>query len=1372
MCFHWLRIAAVIAFIGWQFAAGQTSQPAYSALQLDNRNGLSNSAVNCILQDRDGVLWIGTWDGLNRYDGQTFHVINFGGDDTRRGLVSNVVRELLEDRDNRIWITTVEGISRYDKATGTFSHFFYQENGPQGIGENGFGLVADTAGRLFARTPGETLMRYDADLDSFVAQPLQGVRTPLSDMRIDGSNRLWIRNSGGEVVACTLTAAGDFRTAYRLSPDQSATTGLHLANGFVFLSGAAGTLYRIEPGTVEPVPVADIGSPVSAISWYNGRYYVAVATQGVRVFDASFGSQSLPAGMQLLQDLKIRGWTTGNEQLLWVATDGNGLVRVSQYNNPFRTLSPHSTQSLPPVRAIAEVAGDLWVGTKGGGISILPNFVPQDTRRGTWHHHLNESLNNRDVFSIVHSTQNDLVYVGTDGKGLSIYDKHRHRLLNWSQLEGHQDFPLFGSVYAILEDPDGSLWVGTSGYGLIHLRTVRSPNGDIRVQFIRQYRYQACTGGLANDIVYSLCFGPANQLWVACRYGGLSLLDKASGQITNFKAFSYENSLSNNDVLSLCRDGADRLWVGTSYGLNYLSLADSDLRQPAFRHITHHEGLPNNTIHAITADDEGLIWVSTNKGLARINPDNGQVVQFQENDGLNRAEFSDGAVWKDALGYLYFGGIHGFSYFHPQQLPRDTSLPNLVIRSLRLGNQHPDESRYIVRKPGDGHVERHTLPRRENFFTAHIHALSYLYADRCEYVWMLEGHDQTWQYGRSDGYISYSNIPPGSYRLLVKWSNGSSLWTEAIPVIDLRIAPYWWQTWPFTVAVLVTLLGFAYWWYHDRKNKLNIRHRLQLERTLREKDEALHESQLNFFTHIAHELQTPLTLLVGAAEQLEHAQAAPATSPVRSQPLISLLRQHTSRLTYLVHQLLEFRKAQAGHITADYRHQDVSALLGRLCEVFRPLSAQQQNTYELAIPDGLQFAVDADKLEKIVFNLLSNAFKHGGPRKHVSFSARRDGSSPGTLHLEVANSGCRLAPQENERIFEQFQSSKSGAAGTYSTGIGLAFTRELVGVMGGSIRAAISDGWITFDVTLPIPSERHQDYHLSETEVPLPPIYTEMAAPATQPLDSAAYNQVALLEKLTDTQKKSVLVVEDEQDIRFLIRQVLQAHYIVYEACDGIEAISVLQQHPPDLVISDVMMPGMDGLTLCDKVKNTPSTCHIPFIILSAKSTLAQRNEGYEVGADAYLAKPFHASHLLVRVKNLFEQQARLHKRLQQADSLESMIRSGNSEHEKFLSDVVSAIMKHLENPELNAGMLEQALSMSKMQLYRKLKTISGMTPSEFIRHIRLRQATQLLINTQLTVNEIFYQTGFNNQSYFFREFKKQYGCSPNEYRSRTKITT
>ncbi|MBK1442192.1 response regulator [Parapedobacter sp. ISTM3] len=1347
----------------------QHLKPAYNIHQFDNRYGLSNSAVNCLLHDADGMLWIGTWDGLNRYDGKDFHVFNYQIKARSQGLISNIVQGLAQDRQRRIWISTVEGISSYDKSSGRFKHYFYQPVA-KGIREDEFEVAVDTAGVVYARTPQHGLARYDAGRDTFLACTLPSASVPLTKIQIDSSNRLWTLTQTGEAFVYELASTDTFRLVYQFPVKQYPITGLHEANGAIFLSDRLGNLYRITPGMLNYQHIASLGHSVGTMVWYDDRYYIALATQGILALDASFAPQPLDAGIGVLRAMNVRDWAVGKDQLLWVATDGNGFVRVSPRNNPFYTISPESMASRAPVRAILEVDGDLWVGTKGGGIAILRDFVPQRSHQDNWRQvSTTNNLVNNDVFAIVGSQTKGLVYIGTDGRGMAVYDRRRQKLYNWDALEGHENFPEFGSVYAIVEDHDGTLWVGTSGYGLLHLRVDETAAGRMHVTFIRQYQNVPQGEGLANDIVYSLCLGLDNQLWVACRYGGLSLLDKATGHITNFKAFTYVGSLSNNDVLSLYRDQRDRLWVGTSFGLNWISLHDVNDSVPAFQRITAADGLPNNTIHAITSDEEGHIWISTNKGLARIQPESGLVVQFQQNDGLQSAEFSDGAVWKDPLGFLYFGGIYGLNYFQPQQIPNDTDLPNLVIQRLQLGGWRMGDAEYQVLQPNGGTPPLFTLSRNQNYFSAEIHALSHLQADKCAYAWLLEGHDIEWQYHGADGKISYSNVPPGSYRLLVKWSNGSGVWTAATPMLDVHISPYWWLTWPALLTAAFVLVSIGYWLYNNHKNRLEIQHRLQLELSLREKDEALHENQLNFFTNIAHELQTPLTLVMGVAEQLENAPSV--SQPAKRQALIAMLRQQASRLTYLVQQLLEFRKAEAGHLQTDYRQLDVTALLTNLCQLFEPMSEQQHITYEYHVPDGLQLATDSDKLEKITFNLLSNAFKHAGSHEHIVFSASLN-KSLRILQLQVSNSGCQLAPGEALRIFEKFQTGKTHNAGHYSTGIGLAFTKELVSLLAGEIKATIAEGWITFRVALPIPAANdHQA--ADEPSRYLPSIYAEMATPAAPSLLNAAdYNKVALLEKLTEAHKRTVLVVEDEQDIRYLIREVLKPYYIIYEATDGMEAIGVIRNHPPDLIISDVMMPGMDGLSLCQKVKNAPSTCHIPFVILSAKGALEQRNEGYEVGADAYIAKPFHGSHLLIRIKNLFEQQHRLHQRLRHADSVENLVHTGNPEQDDFLEALVAQIMKHLENPALNAGILEEALSMSKMQLYRKLKTISGMTPSEFIRHVRLKQATHLLATTELTVTEIFYQIGFNNQSYFFREFKKHYGCSPNEYRSRLQINS
>ncbi|WP_257669642.1 two-component regulator propeller domain-containing protein [Parapedobacter tibetensis] len=1348
-----------------------TQKEAYILQQLDNRNGLSNSAVNCVFQDSDDMLWVGTWDGLNRYDGKGFHVFNYNDHNNgdQGSIGSNIIQHIVEDQRKNIWISTMEGISRYSKKTGGFHHYFYTRSKQHRIREQEFEVAVDTGGMVFARTAAHGLACYDAQADTFASLSLTGVQERIHKILFDAHNRLWVLSGRGMIHAFEHTSDRQFKPVYVYNGQDRSISDLFFVNGQFFFSTSDGTLYQVGANLMKPKSVASTGYGIKAMTWYNQHYYVAMVGQGYLVYNANFGPQaSISANLEPLETMKVTAWSVGNEQLLWAATDGNGILKIAPQTIPFASLSPAYVGVNKPVRAICEIDGSLWVGTKGGGISSVPDFDHDYPKTPAWKHlTANGELSNNSVYTIRQGS-NELVYIGTDGKGLSLYDQRTSQFLNWADLPGHAQCPDFGSVYAVREDPDGSIWLGTSGFGLLHLRFSRLSSGRPQVTFIQQYNYSGEEGGLANDIIYAICPGDGNDLWIACRYGGLSLLNRKSGEIKTFKAFTYEGSLSNNDVLSLYKDSKNRLWVGTSYGLNWISLEETRHIRPQFKSLTTSNGLPNNTIHAISEDDMGYIWVSTNKGLAKINPADISIAHYQETDGLQSNEFSDGAIWKDSQGYLYFGGIYGLNYFLPQDIRENTRQPNLVLAGLQFAGKPLNPDGYLVLRADRGTPENYAVHRNDNFFELELRALSFMRAEKCEYTWQLAGHDKIWHYAGTNGKISYSNIPPGNYTLLVKWSNGEGVWTTEQVAFHLHVKPYFWMTWPAFLGYALLLFAGGYLFYKNRKNKLEIRHHLKLEQKLREKDEALHQERLNFFTNIAHELQTPLTLIMGSAERFQHHDQEQGPAKKRSD-LLSILYQQASRLTYLVQQLLEFRKAEAGHLQAHYNTIDVSALLGNLTELFVPLSEQLGITFERQIPDGLTVTTDRDKLEKILFNLLSNAFKHSGKHEHIMMGVRFDADQQ-LLQLTVANSGCELGNDELERMFTKFQTGNKTNADRFSTGIGLAFTKQLVNLLGGNISASIDQGWITFQFDIPIPAQQAPNELPADGGNQSRPsfLYQNMTAvTSSEPaLATTEYNKIAMLETLTEAHKKTILLVEDEPGIRYLLRDILKDQYVLYEAGDGLEAVAFIKKQAPDLIISDVMMPGMDGLTLCNKVKNTPATCHIPFIILSAKGAMEQRTEGYEVGADAYIAKPFHSSHLRIRVKNLFEQQQRLHQLFKQTD-IGGIPASIDREHGQFLSALVQVIEQQLDNPMLNASMLEEALALSKMQLYRKLKTISSMTPAEFIRHIRLQHATKLLSTTQLTVAEIFYRTGFNNQSYFFREFKKQYHCSPNEYRSR-----
>lgn len=1320
-------------------AAG-SGQPPYYLIQLDNRNGLSNSAVNQLLMDSGDLLWAATWDGLNMYDGSSFHVFNYGKDNMVRSIGNNVVLQMSEDRRGDIWMSTVEGVSRYHKLTGRFSNYFYEKRQHSRISEQEYELVTDTAGQVFCLTRQDGLMYYNAERDSFVvcALPVSGDR--IAKAAFDPANRLWLLHADGRLEAYT-----QHGQQYKPFRQEQNISNFFIDNGKMYLF-AGNQVRQLDGYSLQPLLTASLPASVKAMCRYKDHYLLAWATQGFGVYNSDLQAVDfLKEEAAALQGTRITSWATGREEVLWCGTDGNGIYKIypqTRYFGEVRSINK-------PVRAFTEVDGALWVGTKGSGIISFPQQTPGERKPV-----LQDKLDNNSVFAFYNA--GSLVYIGTDGKGINVYDREHKKLYRWDEIAGSDQYPAFGSVYVILGDTDGSVWLGTSGYGLVRVKIEKEKAG-YRVAMFRQYTFNGTGSGPANDIIYALAFGSDHTLWIGCRYGGLSRLDIKKQQFRSYKAFSYDGSLSHNDVLSLYPDKNGRLWIGTSYGLNWLSLKDADKATPTFSKFTTDNGMPNNTIHAISEDGQGNIWVSTNKGLARISATTMEISHFQEPDGLQSNEFSDGAVWKDVAGNLYFGGIYGFNYFQSGDIRGRNGHPNLLLSGLQLGGKLLEDNVLLVLKPGQANVTDYTLERRGNFFELQLKAISYLYAEKCEYAYFLEGYDKAWHYSGGNGKVAYGNVPPGRYTLKVKWSNGEGNWTAETAVMQMQVKQYFWLTWPAFLLYLLVISGAYTAMFLYRRNKLEMKYQLEMEHMLRKKEEEVHQQQLSFFTNIAHELQTPLTLIVGAAERN------------RSQEngyFPSLLQQQASRLTYLVQQLLEFRRAESGFLKNYYTQLDVSALLENIAELFAPLCKQKGLRYKMNIQPGIEGVVDKDKLEKIMFNLLSNACKHSPKHQEVIFKA---GEHQGMLEISVSNSGITIPEDQLDKLFTRFFAADTNPGEKFSAGIGLAFTRQLVNLLQGQVSVANEQGGVVFRVAIPLePEVTEGTFIIQQDDVTPSPLLQSITEPlGKQEPDITEANRLPRLESLAEGERKSILVVEDEYAIRHLLRDVLAAQYIIYEAGSGVEALELIRQTLPDLIISDVMMPDMNGLELCDRVKNAPSTCHIPFIILSARGAIEHEIEGYEAGADAYIPKPFHITHLQVRVRKLLEYRERMHDLFRKDSPLSNIEEEEMGDDDKqFLQQLVKFIEDNFTDEQLSAAHLEKHMNLSKMQLYRKLKALSAMTPGEFIKCIRLKEAARLLVGTQLTVTEIFYRTGFNNQSYFFREFKKQYHCSPNEYRT------
>ncbi len=1358
----------------WMPANANPADP-FFVQHYDNRNGLSNSSINHIFKDAGNLLWVATWDGLNMYDGNIFHVFNYSKENDFKSIGSNVIQQVTEDKRGNIWVTTIEGISRYEKRTGKFYNYFYNQFQQARVSEQEYALAVDTAGNVYCLNQKSGLNWYDAKADTFRICDLPRQISTINKIAFDEANRLWLLNTKGQLDVYSGNAQ-QFKHL-RTYREDKAIVNFFNVNHQLFFSTADDRLLTIPAGTSIQKQVMQMKHTLASLIFYKEHYLLAWATKGYAVYDEWFQPSSfLKQETQQMQDIRVTSWALGSEDILWYGTDGNGIIKIYPKTKAFGTITT-SDNGMPynkSVRAFCEVNGNLWIGTKGSGIISIKNFW-SDTMSlyNKQYFSASAELDNNAVYSLKKGNDG-LIYIGTDGKGIGVYDMQLKQFLRWTDIKGHASYPEFGSVYAISQDPDNSLWLGTSGYGLVHLKINRDRLGKLSLAFLERFTFNNNNTGPANDIIYALTDGDKNHLWIGCRYGGLSLLDKTNGVFRTFKALTYEGSLSNNDVLSLFKDSRNRIWIGTSYGLNYINNADASKEAPLFQKLTTANGLPNNTIHAIEEDSTGYIWVSTNKGLAKVNQADLKVSYYQQLDGLQSNEFCDGAVWKDKESNLFFGGTYGFNHFLPQNIRRSGWQPNLLLSGIAIGGKSINQNGFIVLAPSGNDPLDFSIGRKDNFFELDIKAVSFLNAEKCEYAYYLEGYDKAWHYAGTNGKIVYSNILPGSYALKIKWSNGEGIWTKETPLLRLEVKQYFWLTsYAFLVyALLVLLLGYVLFKY--RKNKLEIKHQLAVEHMLREKEEAIHQNRLGFFTNIAHELQTPLTLIMGSTERFLD-KTVSAKEQKEKPYFLSLIHQQASRLTYLVHQLMEFRKVEAGFFKNQFSFLNISELLQNLAEPFVPLSEQKKMEYELNISPDMIGWVDKDKLEKIIFNLLSNAFKHSGKNEQVVFAASENNNTK-ELEITIVNSGTRLPEGKLDQLFDKFYvvSPNTADSEKFGTGIGLAFTRQLVTLLNGRIFASSENDRISFRVFLPLVNDSQEGITPGNTPtISDKPSYLYQTITAySEPLHAVSAienNKQAIIENLQGNKRKNVLIVEDDPDLRFLLKDILKDEYIVYEAGDGIKALELIEKIIPDIVICDVMMPKMNGLELCDKMKSAPATCQVPFIILSARGSEDHHMEGYEVGADAYIAKPFHTSHLKLRVRKLLEYRQKLLDLFKNEEVAEMLVSSDLTADDKnFLTKLVQVIEENISETELSALMLEKTFSMSKMQLYRKLKTMTGMTPGEFIKHTRLKQAANLLTSTSLNVTEIFYRTGFNNQSYFFREFRKRYNCAPNEYRNGT----
>jgi signal transduction histidine kinase/DNA-binding response OmpR family regulator/ligand-binding sensor domain-containing protein len=1340
----------------------------YSLEQLDNTKGLSNSSVNAIFQDSENLLWIGTWDGLNRYDGNNFKIFR-PELDNENSLSNQVILKIDEDSSGRIWILTIHGINRYDKKTDTFQRYFFSRENKPPLSESEFNMALDASKKVFCAVKDWGIGYFDG----IVFQSLEGknlTKKAVKKMKFSTTGELLVLFENNELYALSLKTSNSGKkiiSKAELIAKNIRTFGI-VSNQKICGVSTIGEaiLYSLADKKKQILPEQKIKNIIG----HTPEGLVLAGKSGYFIIDDA-GRITTKPWLKYLNNQKITTLIQGTENVLWTGTDGDGLFKMYPLKRSFNLISKAQIPEMDGgiVRTFLEVEGNsFWVGTKGKGLFRFPsNFYsnPEKSLNPKNFNESNSSINNA-VFALSKG-QDNLVFIGTDGDGITVFDLKKSKLINWAEIEGNEKCDYFKSTYTISQDKKGFIWLGTNGYGMIRCKINRS--GDqLKVTEFKKYLAGNNEGkSLSSNIIFSIIPKSDNQLWIGTRLGGLNLFDKQSEQFRTFKNIKNDpQSLSNNDILCLQNDANNRLWIGTSFGLNLLENLKSD-GSAVFKSFTVKDGLPNNTVHGIVSDKKSNLWISTNFGLSNFNLTKSKFSNYTKNEGLQNNEFADGAFYQDLKSdFIFMGGIKGFNYFLPQNIKESSIVPDILIDKISGQNQAIPYYQGLVIAPNSKTNPSIVLNHNQNFFDIELAALTYINSEKCQYSYQLRNFDKEWNTINNRRIISYTNVPKGNYSLWIKWTNSDGVWSKPVHAIDIRIKPVFWQS---TVAILIYLVLmvlfvlFVFSYYNKRQS-------LSQNILFRKREEELHENRLTFFTNIAHEFQTPLTLIVGPVQKLSET----ANLSDRNQKFIQMIQRNSSRLLFLTQQLLEFRKAEYDYLEITAREFDLVNLVEQIAELFDEWALDKNIDYNLDIPSTLPGWFDKDKIEKIVFNLMSNAFKYTPLNGKIDLKFHIEDQDLKRLNITIVNTGKGIPKEKLDSLFDRFflsDTNKGIDNDMFRTGIGLAYIKKLVTVLRGEILvSSIANEETSFTILVPCGKEAFSEKEL-DIEVS-PVLISHHLKNILEEIPSKTEdtpNKISSLEVLEDN-RKTVLIVEDEKEIHLFLNDLLGEKYKIIATYNGLEALETLENKIPDIIISDVMMPIMDGVELCGKIKTDVRTCHIPFIMLTAKDSVIHRIEGLESGANSYIPKPFYPDHLLVRIQKLLEEKELILRHFTQDSLVENLPTLPIDNEEKdFIKRVIELIRNNIDNENLQSLFIEKELGISNSQLYRKIKQIFGFTPGDLIRTIRLKHAAELLRKNVLTVSEVCYQSGFNNRSYFYREFKKVYNTTPKNYQLKFK---
>jgi len=1284
--------------------------------------GLSQSAVLSIAQDSLGFMWFGTKDGLNRYDSKNIEIYRSKANDPKSLSSSININTLLVDSKGFLWVGTQHGLNKYLADSDSFQQYLHQVNNPTSISNDVIRtLFEDNGGNIWVGTekglnkilPNGEFERIE--IESFAKNGL--TNDFIKAIYQDRQGVIWIGTTGG--LARMTNSGKNYHFKFFVS-DKNNT------------------------GSIS-------GNDISAITEdKQGNLWIGTRLKGFNLFDRNketFTRLDSRSGIGLNSD-DVRKITVDKNGKLWIAT----LLGIHIYN-PFTHKieqhfinEPENSYSLTQ-NSIYDIyqdkLGSMWIGTYFGGLNITHSLISPFSLYQ--HFSYRNSLSSNIISAMVEDDGKNL-WIGTEGGGLNYFDRKNNRFIEFKHTVGRDNSLSSNLIKDLALDAEGNLWATTFEGGLnvfnTRTRTFKSSSlnsNRLSVLLIdsRQqiwvgtrngvFIYNKGTGKfnlvkIPRTFVYYIFEDSENRIWVACE-SGLFLKEAKSKRFVNITLKDNPSWFLRINAIS--EDSKGKIWFATHNGVLVYTYKDKSVKL-----YTENQGLPTNTVLGVIEDNQKNIWFSTTKGLAKF--EKGIFKIYNKADGLAGNVFNYNSFLKDSKGELFFGGFNGLLSFRPEDIKENKSKPEVILTSLRLSDKPVSvgDTTKILKK-AIWQTSKIGIPYNENVFSLDLAVLNYISPEKNRYAYKLEGIDKQWNELQSSN-ISFNKLSDGDYTLLYKGSNNDGVWSD-VKKLHITIYPPFWKSWWAYLFYLTVLAGIAF---------VSIRYFIM--EALLKKEHEIHQLKIDFFRNVSHEIRTPLTLILGPLERL--IQDIGTNSTFRNQLLG--IDKHVKRLVKLINELLDFSKVEAGRMSLRIERVNLVDFVYDIYQSFQYKAKEGEIEYEFYSENPvIEAYIDQNQLEKVIYNLLSNAFKFTPNNGKIKVKIQENRND---ISVRIIDSGKGIAKENKTKIFTDFYQEDTDQR-SIGTGIGLALSKSIAKLHKGDLIVEDIETATEFCLILKKGHEHLDGFQFIDDEAYDDDIQTVFSG------DTGRYTE-------TEIDIPTILVVEDNKEVRDFVVETLKDRYKMYTAENGSEGLKLAMNYIPDIIISDVMMPVMDGIEFCKGIKTDERTNHIPVILLTARSSEADELEGLKTGADAYITKPFTIDKLKYTVSNMVASQEIMRSKFSRRLSLEPNQPEIEHPDGKFIEKVLHLLEQNIGNPDFGVNDFAYEIGMSTPIFYKKIKAITGLTVNNFMKSFRLKRALQLMEQKQGTISEIAYIVGFTDPKYFSKEFKKQFGKTPTEF--------